>query len=332
MDSSRELKMSNQKYLKLILGIGLILMVLMSANAMAEDLIAGDANGDGNVNISDAVWIINYVFIGGDPPADMHSSDVNNDCRVNVSDAVGIVNYIFNISQDPLVIGCTHHESTGECVWLKDAEPAGTVYIDVLGNDLHILHLHAFYQCCLGYLIEYSFEGGTITAQEADSGELCDCYCHFDKLESFYYDLADGEYTVIVIGIEGDTLAVQDIVVDAGYGLYDYTSTGCIEYEKSYDPPDINYSYLNGILHMSHTNAYFNCGGFMVVQFEQAADTLRFIEVNISDLFAYCMCYFSVTAEVVGIAPGTYVAEVYGQEPEGAPNVLTDRRTIVLGE
>jgi hypothetical protein len=31
----------------------------------------GDSNSDSEVNISDAVWIINYVFIGGLPPGDM---------------------------------------------------------------------------------------------------------------------------------------------------------------------------------------------------------------------------------------------------------------------
>ncbi|MBD3218191.1 MAG: hypothetical protein GF310_07935, partial [candidate division Zixibacteria bacterium] len=30
----------------------------------------GDANGDGAVNVSDAVWVINYVFIGGAAPGD----------------------------------------------------------------------------------------------------------------------------------------------------------------------------------------------------------------------------------------------------------------------
>jgi glucose/arabinose dehydrogenase len=55
----------------------------------------GDANDDGSVNVSDAVWIINYVFIGGDPPDPLASGDANCDGSVNVSDAVWIINYIF---------------------------------------------------------------------------------------------------------------------------------------------------------------------------------------------------------------------------------------------
>jgi Thrombospondin type 3 repeat/Dockerin type I domain/Peptidase_C39 like family len=57
--------------------------------------ICGDANSDENCNISDAVWIINYVFVGGDAPDPMESGDANCDGTVNVSDAVWIVNYVF---------------------------------------------------------------------------------------------------------------------------------------------------------------------------------------------------------------------------------------------
>jgi hypothetical protein len=57
--------------------------------------ICGDANSDGSVNVSDAVYIINYVFIGGDPPDPMESGNANCDGSVNVSDAVYIINYVF---------------------------------------------------------------------------------------------------------------------------------------------------------------------------------------------------------------------------------------------
>ncbi len=55
----------------------------------------GDANADGTVNISDAVYIINYIFAGGLAPDPMEAADVNCDETVNVSDAVWIINYIF---------------------------------------------------------------------------------------------------------------------------------------------------------------------------------------------------------------------------------------------
>jgi len=55
----------------------------------------GDANNDKAVNVSDAVYIINYVFIDGDPPQPLEAGDANCDGVCNVSDAVWIINYIF---------------------------------------------------------------------------------------------------------------------------------------------------------------------------------------------------------------------------------------------
>jgi hypothetical protein len=55
----------------------------------------GDCNDDGVVNVSDAVYIINYVFVGGDPPYPLYTGDVNCDAFVNISDAVWIINYVF---------------------------------------------------------------------------------------------------------------------------------------------------------------------------------------------------------------------------------------------
>jgi hypothetical protein len=62
---------------------------------MAPNTICGDANGDQHVNISDAVRIINWVFVGGEPPFPLACGDANDDCNVGVSDAVYIINFVF---------------------------------------------------------------------------------------------------------------------------------------------------------------------------------------------------------------------------------------------
>jgi len=59
------------------------------------EFIAGDANGDQAVNVSDAVYVINYVFAGGDPPIPYEAGDSNCDETVNISDSVWVINYIF---------------------------------------------------------------------------------------------------------------------------------------------------------------------------------------------------------------------------------------------
>lgn len=63
--------------------------------------VCGDANSDAVVNVSDAVWIINYVFVGGGPPEPFKAGDSNCDETVNVSDAVWIINYVFMSGHAP---------------------------------------------------------------------------------------------------------------------------------------------------------------------------------------------------------------------------------------
>jgi hypothetical protein len=55
----------------------------------------GDANSDESVDVSDAVFIINYAFAGGSPPDPIEAGDANCDSSVDVSDAVYIINYAF---------------------------------------------------------------------------------------------------------------------------------------------------------------------------------------------------------------------------------------------
>ena len=63
--------------------------------------VCGDANYDGDLNIADAIWIINYVFSLGDPPTLMSAGDPNCDSKVNVSDAVYLINYVFTGGEAP---------------------------------------------------------------------------------------------------------------------------------------------------------------------------------------------------------------------------------------
>ena len=56
----------------------------------------GDANGDGEVNISDVVEIVNYIL--GNPSENLNemAADVNGDGNITTADAVGVVNIIMN--------------------------------------------------------------------------------------------------------------------------------------------------------------------------------------------------------------------------------------------
>lgn len=61
----------------------------------------GDANGDKQVNVGDAVFMINYVFKGGPAPDPLEAGDANCDSEVNVGDPVYLINYVFKGGPEP---------------------------------------------------------------------------------------------------------------------------------------------------------------------------------------------------------------------------------------
>lgn len=71
------------------------------AGSISLGSLCGDADGDGIVNLADAVFLINYIFKGGPPPEPMEIGDVNLDGDVNVGDPVYLVNYIFRGGPEP---------------------------------------------------------------------------------------------------------------------------------------------------------------------------------------------------------------------------------------
>lgn len=64
----------------------------------------GDPNGDDLINITDAVYLIQYIFNSGPAPVLLTAGDVNDDSLVNITDAVYLVQYIFNSGPEP--VGC----------------------------------------------------------------------------------------------------------------------------------------------------------------------------------------------------------------------------------
>jgi hypothetical protein len=55
----------------------------------------GDANGDGQIDASDVVFLINYLFIKGPAPEPLSAGDSNGDCVVDAADVVYLMNYLF---------------------------------------------------------------------------------------------------------------------------------------------------------------------------------------------------------------------------------------------
>jgi hypothetical protein len=65
----------------------------------------GDVTGDGLVNISDIVFMINYLYKGGTAPRDPNYADANGNCIINIQDISYLIKYLYLGGSVP-VQGC----------------------------------------------------------------------------------------------------------------------------------------------------------------------------------------------------------------------------------
>ena len=87
---------------KQVLALGAILLCLTAA-APADaqwTFIRGDANGDGDFNIADPVYILGFLF-SGDPGLCLDAMDVNDDGMNNIADAVSGLDSLFGAGGTP---------------------------------------------------------------------------------------------------------------------------------------------------------------------------------------------------------------------------------------
>ena len=86
--------MNKKNLLRVVLGFGLMVMCSIPMTAQAATL-RGDVDNSGEVNISDAIALINYLSSGNETAVkDMSAADVNYDNSVNISDAIALINYL----------------------------------------------------------------------------------------------------------------------------------------------------------------------------------------------------------------------------------------------
>jgi len=67
--------------------------------------VFGDCNGDYRVNILDVTYLINYVYMSGEPPIEMNHGDPNGDCAINILDVTYAISYLYQGGASP-VAGC----------------------------------------------------------------------------------------------------------------------------------------------------------------------------------------------------------------------------------
>ncbi len=70
------------------------------------ELITGDFNNDGSLDIGDLVALVDYMFRGGIEPVHFNAVDINGDCQgPDIADLVRLIDYMF-VSNEELPCGC----------------------------------------------------------------------------------------------------------------------------------------------------------------------------------------------------------------------------------
>ena len=80
--------------------------VLIHKSVDGNEVDCGDANGDGQVNVGDAVYLIGYIFKQGPAPDPECLGDANGDAGINVGDVVYLIAYIFKSGPAPVEDCC----------------------------------------------------------------------------------------------------------------------------------------------------------------------------------------------------------------------------------
>ncbi len=80
---------------------GTVLVIRPDIEFVGPLFLRGDADGNSTINIADAIFILQYLFARGRPPACMDSADVDDSSQVNIADAISTLSYLFGNSFAP---------------------------------------------------------------------------------------------------------------------------------------------------------------------------------------------------------------------------------------
>ena len=84
--------------------------------------IRGDANEDGQLDLSDAVRSLEILFLGGESPRCEDSLDINDDGEIDVSDPVSVLLYLFQGGREPAFPGAliSGYDLTADTIFCED--------------------------------------------------------------------------------------------------------------------------------------------------------------------------------------------------------------------
>jgi len=72
-----------------------------------SNYLPGDADGNGTVDLGDMLFLISFLYKGGDPPVPMAAGDPNGDCVLDLGDVLYLVSYLYKGGPAPQA-GCAY--------------------------------------------------------------------------------------------------------------------------------------------------------------------------------------------------------------------------------
>jgi hypothetical protein len=110
-----------------------------------------------------------------------------------------------------------NHMIKGDCTEEPTYSDPDSIIITVSGDDITVLHVDAFYNCCFEITTEVVQVEYDINLYEHTSGDPCYCLCYYD-LETTIYDLLPGTYTINVYNDQGEYVGGGTVTIEGGKG------------------------------------------------------------------------------------------------------------------
>ena len=173
--------------------------------------IDGDINGDGTVDLADAVLVLKIVSALDTPGAEIVAGkDVNGDERIGLEEAIYILQVLADIRHE------IRHFSTGcKVPGGPDYETDSEQFVaEVVDCELIVRHIDAVYNCCIKEIeVSVTVSDHVIDLYETEILEApCDCLCPYD-ITTEISNLDPGTYSVQIRNITGLLGTIKEVVI-----------------------------------------------------------------------------------------------------------------------
>lgn len=230
LEGDYAVKIQNAKY-SVTNGSSKVALPEVTGRISIETYQKGDANGDGDVDIADAVCVVNHV-VGKETPAFIEkAADANGDNDVDIADAVRIVNYVVG-RIDALA---RSQESRNESRRANISEESDAIYaadINIAaGGEAMLTVSLKNAQVTSGYSFDLKLPEGVTIAKDNDGDYIYNLSDrHKGHSATLNYRASTGVYSFAVLSLQSKELTGNDgavcsfkLKVAGGVRAGDYT-------------------------------------------------------------------------------------------------------------